>query len=170
MPTTKYDGHTGAVKIAAHYDAVLAPAVLDLAAPKVAEIEAGTSFTCSTRLVEIAGTSTSTSDQWLCDADTVETPGAVTWTGQPIVIQAGPPQTPNTFISGLTSGAVRYLIERRGLAPTAAYTSSQIVSVAEIEISHWEHVAAEANTEGRKWEYRIHYTVRRYRQVATVAT
>lgn len=169
MPLIKYDGRTDAVKVASNFTTVLAPVGVDATAPKVAEIEAGTAYQCSIRTQGITGSPNNITDQFLCDEDQQETPGSVTWSMDPIEIQVGDPQVANAFLDGLIRGDRRWVVERRGPNHDTAFAAGDRVSVAEVEVSHVEWVAAAANTNGDKFQKRLHFAVKRYVPDAVVA-
>lgn len=170
-PLIRYDARDASVVIAANFTSILVPLISDpdLAEATVAELEAGTAFECSIREIGVTGAATNNTDQFLCDEEPSETPGPVTWSIDPVVILMGDPQAPNPLLDSLTRGSVHYLVQRRGLPHADPFAAAQRISITKVEVSLVEDVAVAANTEGRKFESRVHFAVRKHERNAVVA-
>lgn len=106
----------------------VAPAVVDINAPKVAELGAGVGLDCSIQTFNGTSSTDSTSIDWLCDPASEQLPGSTTHAIDDIVIK-GTGQADETLITGLAIGDVVYVWRRDGLAHETAIAASQKVWV-----------------------------------------
>lgn len=169
---TIYDGRTDAVTVASNVAVVLVPAVADTTLEDItlAEYNAGTAIECSIREFSLTGTVQNRQEQFLCDADASEWGGPVTWTIDPVVIQAGDPQDANTLLDGLTKGEIRYIVQRLGLAHDTAAAAGQKVRIAKVEVSLVEDMPMVATPDGTKFEARLHFAVREFQRNAAIVS
>lgn len=170
-PVTQFDGRTTAVNVAANTQVVLVPAIADatLAAITKAEYDAGEAIETSIKTVNITGSVATQTEQYLSDSDVSQTTGATTWSADPFDLVAGDPQTPNTWLAGLTEGQVVYVVQRRGLPHATESAAGQKVSIARCEITLIEDGPATANADGDKYHVLIHVAVKQFERKAAIS-
>jgi hypothetical protein len=162
-PITVFPGRETAVTVAGNSAVNIMPAVADpnLASVTVAEWDAGEAIECSIRKVGLSGDIKNHDDQFLCDADSVEYAGTVKWSIDPIEIQAGDPQKPDTWLSSLQRGQTVYIGQRYGIPHGAAAEAGQVINqLTKAEVSNVGWKAVEANTDGSKFEKVISFAVK----------
>lgn len=106
----------------------IAPAMVSISAPSVAELGAGVGLDCSIQTFN--GTSSTSSDtiDWLCDPASEQLPGSTTHTIDDLVIK-GTGQADSSLITGLGLGGVIYIWRRDGLAHATPVAAAQLVWV-----------------------------------------
>lgn len=168
---TKYDGRTTAVNVATNVTLNLMPAIADATLKKalLTEWEAGTTFECNIREFSPSGSVNTREEQFLCDADVMESAGATKWSIDPIVIQTGNPQTANTFLDSLVVGSKFFLGRRAGLPYSTAAAAAQRISLWQVEVSLVEDMPDVANADGNKFETRVHLAVKKHERNATIS-
>lgn len=106
----------------------VAPAVVDIDAPTLAELQAGLGLDCS--ITTFNGTSSTDSDtvDWLCDPASEQLPGSTTHTIDDLVIK-GTGQADDDLVDGLQIGDVVYVWRRDGIAHDEDLAAGQFVWV-----------------------------------------
>ena len=106
----------------------IAPAMVSISAPSVAELGAGVGLDCSIQTFN--GTSSTSSDtiDWLCDPASEQLPGSTTHTIDDLVIK-GTGQADASLITGLSLGGVIYIWRRDGLPKGTAVAAAQMIWV-----------------------------------------
>jgi len=112
----------------------IAPAVVDIDAPAVAELTTGTGLDCSIQTFNGTSSTDSESIDWLCDPASEQLPGSTTHTIDDLVIK-GTGQADATLIADLNVGDVVYIWRRDGLAHDTAPAAGQFVWVWKVIIT-----------------------------------
>lgn len=169
---TAYDPRLAAINVAANSTINLLPALAsaDMSAVTLAEWNAGTTVQCAIREFDLAGSVATGTEQFLCDAEEMETTGATKWTVAPLVIQTGDPQAANALLDALTPGTTRYIVRRLGIAHATAGAVGQKVTTIRVQVTLKETVSIAANANGQKYETRVHWAVKGVNQSALLAT
>lgn len=112
----------------------VAPAVVDINAPKLAELSTGIGLDCS--ITNINGTSSTDSQtiDWLCDPASEQLPGSTTHAMDDLVIKSTG-QADTELISGLNIGDTVYIWRRDGIDHATPLAASQYVWVWEVIIT-----------------------------------
>lgn len=106
----------------------VAPAMVNINAPTVAELGAGTGLNCSIQTFNGTSSTDSQTIDWLCDPASEQLPGSTTHTIDDLVIK-GTGQADTTLLAGLAVGSVVYIWRRDGLAHDTAVAAAQRVWV-----------------------------------------
>jgi hypothetical protein len=106
----------------------VAPVVVDLEAPSVAEFGAGIGLDCSIQTFNGTSSTDSTTVDWLCDPSSENLPGSTTHTIDDLVIK-GTGQDDADLIAGLSIGDVVYVWRRDGVDHVEAIAAGQLVWV-----------------------------------------
>ena len=106
----------------------IAPAVVDIQLPKVAELTTGTGLNCSIQTFNGTSSTDSESIDWLCDPVSEQLPGSISHSIDDLVIK-GSGQADATLITGLTIGQTIYIWRRDGMAQSTAPAVGQFVWV-----------------------------------------
>jgi hypothetical protein len=106
----------------------LVPAVVDINAPKVAEITTGTGLECSVQTFNGSSSSDSETVDWLCDPSSEQIPGSVTHEMDDLVIKTTG-QNDATLVSALKIGDVVYLWRRDGIPVATAPAAGAFIWV-----------------------------------------
>lgn len=113
----------------------LAPAVLDIEAPKVTELNAtGTSLECSIQTFNGTSSADSETVDWLCDPASEQLPGSVTHSMDDLVIK-GTGQADATLITALKIGQKVYIWRRDGIAVATTPAVGAFIWVWEVIIT-----------------------------------
>lgn len=112
----------------------VAPAVIDINAPKVAELTTGVGLDCSITTMNGTSSTDSQSVDWLCDPASEQLPGSTTHTIDDLVIK-GTGQADEDLINALSVGDTIYLWRRDGLAHDTAPTAGQKVWVWKVVVT-----------------------------------
>jgi hypothetical protein len=112
----------------------VAPAVVDINAPTVAELDAGLDLSCSVQTFNGTSSTDSESIDWLCDPSSEQLPGSTTHSIDDLVIK-GTGQADTDLITGLNIGDVVYVWRRDGIAHDTAVTAAQLVWVWKVIIT-----------------------------------
>lgn len=112
----------------------IAPAVVDLEAPTVAELTTGTGLDCSIQTFNGTSSTDSESIDWLCDPASEQLPGSTTHSIDDLVIK-GTGQADDTLVTALSVGDVVYIWRRDGLAHDTAPAATQKVWVWKVIIT-----------------------------------
>lgn len=113
----------------------LAPAVVDINAPKVSELEAtGTDLSCSIQTINGTSSADSETIDWLCDPESEQVPGSVSHSMDDLVIK-GTGQDDEDLITSLKIGDVVYIWRRDGIAVDTAPAIGQYVWVWKVRIT-----------------------------------
>jgi len=172
-PVKVFDGRTASVNVAGYTTVVSVPSVAGFDTPAITlpEIEAGTRIDCDIRGLKITPDVKNTQDQFLCNENKVEFAGAIEYSADDLVIQAGDPQNLDPFLAGLVRGQTVYLAERYGVKSAEPFTAEQTINrltKAEVTFSGW--VDPEANDEGKKAEWLVKLAVKgQHQQVKITA-
>lgn len=120
----------------------VAPAVVDINAPTLAELNTGIGLDCS--ITTFNGTSSTNSQtvDWLCDPASEQLPGSTTHTIDDLLIKATG-QSDSDLVDGLSIGDTVYVWRRDGLDHSDALAAGQFVWVWEAVITSID--PAEAN-------------------------
>jgi hypothetical protein len=106
----------------------IAPAVIDIDNPTVAELTTGVGLDCSIQTFNGTSSTDSESIDWLCDPASEQLPGSTTHTIDDLVIK-GTGQADDDLVTGLNVGDVIYIWRRDGLAHDTAPAAGQMVWV-----------------------------------------
>ena len=106
----------------------VAPAIADINAPELAELQTGIGLDCSIQTFNGTSQTSSESVDWLCDPSSEQLPGSTTHSIDDLVIK-GTGQEDDDLIAGLNVGDVVYIWRRDGLAHDAALAAAQLVWV-----------------------------------------
>ena len=171
MPLVKYTGRETAVAIAANQAIVVVPAIADMLAPKVTEVEAATSHAiqCGIKTFGVVPADSTQTEQYLCDKIATETSGAVRYSMEELRIVAGDPQAANSLQTLCVPGAVLFILDRRGLAEGAAFVAAQKVSTVKVQVTYFAPAPTGANENGDKFEYVAKFAVLGYEPFAVLA-
>ncbi|AXH48585.1 major tail protein [Microbacterium phage Zenitsu] len=112
----------------------VAPAVVSLDDPKLAELDAGIGLDCSITTMNGTSSTDSESIDWLCDPASEQLPGSTTHSMDDLVIK-GTGQADDDLIAGLNVGDVVYVWRRDGLPHETALASGQLVWVWKVIIT-----------------------------------
>jgi len=106
----------------------VAPAVADINAPTLAELDTGTGLDCSIQTFNGTSSTDSESIDWLCDPASEQLPGSTTHAVDDLVIK-GTGQADDDLVDSLSVGDVIYVWRRDGLAHDSALAAAQKVWV-----------------------------------------
>ncbi|QPX62415.1 major tail protein [Microbacterium phage Thorongil] len=120
----------------------VAPAVIDINSPKLAEIDAGIGLDCSITTMNGTSSTDSESIDWLCDPASEQLPGSTTHSVDDLLIKATG-QEDEDLINGLNVGDVVYIWRRDGLPHETAPAATQMIWVWKVIITSID--PAEAN-------------------------
>ena len=112
----------------------VAPAVVNINAPKVAELTTGIGLDCSVQTMNGTSSTDSESIDWLCDPASEQLPGSTSHSIDDLIIK-GTGQADGNLISGLNIGDVVYIWRRDGLPHADAVTAAQRVWVWKVIIT-----------------------------------
>jgi len=104
----------------------VAPVVVDINAPTLAELSAGIGLDCSIQTFNGTSSTDSQSVDWLCDPSSEQLPGSTTHSIDDLVIK-GTGQADEDLITGLSIGDVVYVWRRDGLPHEDALAAAQKV-------------------------------------------
>lgn len=126
MPLTQWNPSTQISR--GNVSVGIAPAVVDIDAPTVAELTTGTGLDCSIQTFNGTSSTDSESIDWLCDPASEQLPGSTTHTIDDLVIKTTG-QADDTLVTSLAIGDVIYIWRRDGLAHDTAPAATQKVWV-----------------------------------------
>lgn len=126
MPLTQWNPSTQISR--GNVSVGIAPAVVDIEAPTVAELTTGTGLDCSIQTFNGTSSTDSESIDWLCDPASEQLPGSTTHTIDDLVIKTTG-QADDTLVTSLAIGDVIYIWRRDGLAHDTAPAATQKVWV-----------------------------------------
>lgn len=106
----------------------IAPVVLDLNDPSLAELNTGTGLDCSIQTFNGTSSTDSESIDWLCDPASEQLPTSTTHSIDDIMIK-GTGQADATLVASLSIGDTVYIWRRDGLAHETALAAGQFVWV-----------------------------------------
>lgn len=112
----------------------IAPVVIDINAPKLAEITTGTGLECSINTFNGTSSSDSETIDWLCDPTSEQLPGSISHSIDDIVIKSTG-QADATLVTALSIGSTVYIWRRDGLAVATAPILGQFVWVWKVIIT-----------------------------------
>ena len=167
---TIFTGRRDQMVMASKVSVVFAPAIADptLKTVTVPEYNAGVATQCSIRELNPTGAPQTSTDQFLCDADQVESPGPVTYSIDPIRILAGDPQNPDPWLDGLERGQTVFLLVRPGLPHADPAEAGQRLRVWEAKVNLIQDAPYQANADGAKFEVEVHLAVQKFERNATL--
>ncbi|MEL4357034.1 MULTISPECIES: phage tail tube protein [unclassified Luteococcus] len=166
-----FDGRTTATNVAGYTTVVAIPAVagFDIPTLTLAEVEAGTRIDCAIRGLKITPDVKNSQDQFLCDENKVEFAGAIEYSADDLILQAGDPQNLDPFLTSLVRGQTIILGERYGIKSATDFAADQIMNrltKAEVTFAGW--VDPEANDEGKKAEWMVKLAVKGQKTNVTI--
>ncbi|QOI67002.1 major tail protein [Microbacterium phage MaeLinda] len=106
----------------------VAPVVIDINSPLLAEIDAGIGLDCSITTMNGTSSTDSESIDWLCDPESEQLPGSTTHSIDDLLIKATG-QEDEDLINGLNIGDVVYIWRRDGLPHETAPATGQFLWV-----------------------------------------
>lgn len=163
MPLTKWNPSTQISR--GNVSVGVAPAIVDIEAPTVAELTTGLALDCSIQTFNGTSSTDSESIDWLCDPSSEQLPGSTTHAIDDLVIK-GTGQDDEDLISGLAVGDVVYLWRRDGISHDTAPAIGQKVWVWKVIITSIDPLEANNTFIG----ITAHITVQaRSRQAVTLA-
>jgi hypothetical protein len=112
----------------------IAPAVVDLESPTLAELSTGSGLDCSIQTFNGTSSTDAESIDWLCDPASEQLPGSTTHSIDDLVIK-GTGQADEDLIDDLNVGDVVYIWRRDGLAHDAVLAAAQKVWVWKVIIT-----------------------------------
>lgn len=126
MPLTQWNPSTQISR--GNVSVGIAPAIVDIDSPTVAELTTGTGLDCSIQTFNGTSSTDSESIDWLCDPASEQLPGSTTHTIDDLVIKTTG-QADDTLVTSLAIGDVIYIWRRDGLAHDTAPAATQKVWV-----------------------------------------
>lgn len=112
----------------------VAPAVVDINAPKLAELNTGVGLDCSVTTFNGTSSTDSQTVDWLCDPASEQLPGSTTHSMDDLVIKSTG-QADDDLISALNVGDVVYIWRRDGIDHKTALATGQRVWVWRVVIT-----------------------------------
>lgn len=112
----------------------MAPAIVDIDAPELAELSTGLSLSCSVQTFNGTSSTDSESIDWLCDPSSEQLPGSTTHSIDDLVIK-GTGQEDADLIAGMNIGDVVYIWRRDGLPHDTDLAADQLVWVWKVIIT-----------------------------------
>lgn len=112
----------------------VAPAVVDIEDPALAELTTGVGLDCSIQTMNGTSSTDSESIDWLCDPASEQLPGSTTHSMDDLVIK-GTGQDDADLINGLNIGDVVYIWRRDGIPHETAPAAGQYVWVWKVIIT-----------------------------------
>lgn len=112
----------------------VAPAVVNINQPKLAELSTGTGLDCAIQTFNGTSSTDSESIDWLCDPSSEQLPGSTTHTVDDLVIK-GTGQADEDLITSLSVGDVVYIWRRDGMAHETALAATQKVWIWKVVIT-----------------------------------
>jgi hypothetical protein len=106
----------------------IAPAVVNVNSPTLAELTTGTGLECSIQTFNGTSSADSETIDWLCDPASEQLPGSVTHSIDDLVIKTTG-QADTTLVTALKIGDVIYIWRRDGVAVATAPVAAQMVWV-----------------------------------------
>lgn len=143
---------------------VWVPAIADLTAPTVAEINAGTHLSCAVDAFPVSLDVPTATRMKYCYKQPVQTPGKPSFSVGPLVFDADPQGIDTTGAYAhqevLVTGAKGYLLDRRGLDFDVAYAAGQKGTIYPATVSGWRDVDIDtSSTDGQKLQREYHFAV-----------
>ena len=112
----------------------VAPVVIDLNSPTVAELNAGIGLDCSITTFNGTSSTDSESIDWLCDPASEQLPGSTTHSMDDLVIKSSG-QMDDDLLAGLSIGDTVYIWRRDGVVHSDALVATQKVWVWKVIIT-----------------------------------
>ena len=138
---------------------VLCPSVANIAAPTVAEIEAGYAIQCAIESIELSSDVDTQSRKKLCDTVATQSPGEMTYTTADTEIVASDPQQKNNILELCAPGSIVYMIVRPGVKHNAAFAANQRVWVNRQQVTAYD--AGDVTTDtGDAFSWVIHWATK----------
>jgi hypothetical protein len=132
MPLTQWNPSTQISR--GNISVGISPAIVDIEAPTLAEIDTGYGIDCSIQTFNGTSSTDAESIDWLCDPASEQLPGSTTHTVDDLVIK-GTGQADEDLIASLNVGDVVYIWRRDGIAHETAPEASQKVWVWKVIIT-----------------------------------
>lgn len=126
MPLTQWNPSTQISR--GNVSVGVAPAIADMDAPTIAELEAGLGLDCSIQTFNGTSSTSAESIDWLCDPNSEQLPGSITHTIDDLVIKTTG-QSDTDLVTELAIGDTIYVWRRDGLAHDTALANGQMVWV-----------------------------------------
>ena len=123
MPITVYN--PAGIETIAKNRFVWVPSIADIAAPTIAEIDAGTEFSCALTEFDPGVDASESEDKRLCRKDAAKRSGSVTYSISDLPIIINDPQTADPFIDQLESGVTGFIAVFPNIAPGTATAAAQ---------------------------------------------
>ena len=151
---------------------VFCESIEDLAAPTLAELNAGVAVECASRGFDQSTNVSTNTDQYLCDTEAREEVGSRTRQIAPFEIDAEDITTDDDFTDLVTEDAVVYLWVRPGVKHTEDIAAAQRGWGYKVRVSSVDPkaVTAGATGSGQKFGYRVAVTVLERELKSEVAT
>lgn len=111
-----------------------APAIADIDAPKLTELQASTMIQCATEAFGSGTTVNKRTRKMICDKVGTETVGSRTYTMETLTIMYGDPQDANAFVDSLVLDSTHFFWTRPGLDDSVALAAAQKVLVIKAKI------------------------------------
>lgn len=149
----------------------LAPTIVDINAPTLAELQAGTTFECATEAFGSTTDVSTTSRKKLCDKVATQRPGARTYQVEALRITLDDPQseTGNELMDKFGVDDTVYLWHRPGLPHADELAAGQKVQVIKAIVSSVD-LANVTTEEGEEYEFVVNLAVQDRTQIfGTVA-
>lgn len=153
MSTTVYDPE--GVEILGNIKVGIAPAVADITAPTLAELQAGVEITCAIDTFAISGTRATTEKFVLCNTSPKIRLGRRTFddvTLTPDIID--PQDDADTLLAACPEGGIVYLWARPGVASDDALAADQMVQVAKCRVLS-RNIAEATTDDGAVFQWSI---------------
>lgn len=119
----------------------VAPAVVDINAPALSELDTGTGLDCAIQTFNGTSETDSEAIDWLCDPASEQLPGSTTHSIDDLVIKATG-QADETLVSDLSVGDTIYIWRRDGMPHETALAASQKVWVWKVVVTSIDPVEA----------------------------
>ena len=123
MPITVYN--PAGIETIAKNRFVWVPSIANIASPTIAEIDAGTEFSCALTEFEPGVDASESEDKRLCRKDAAKRSGSVTYSITDLPIITNDPQTADPFIDQLEPGVTGYIVVFPNVAPGTDTASAQ---------------------------------------------
>lgn len=152
MSTSPFD--PPGIDAAGNSKIVFVKAIADLAAPKLAEIKAGTDLSCALYSFEPSTEQSTVTRTKYCYKQATESLGRATTKIEAVEYDYNPQNLADAaygYYSVLAPGTTGWIIDRRGLdAKTVDFAADQIVDIYPVTLGARSRVAVDSSAEGEK--------------------
>lgn len=135
------------------------PAIEDITAPTVAELNAGINLSCLVYGWNPNGSQGKVQRVRYCYTNSAESLGRVTYAPDAIEYDYDPQKVDEStgdyaHVAKLAPGTKGYIVDRRGLAPTAEFVADQVLEIImPVELGEQMPMVIDAKQEGEKLRY-----------------